>query len=144
MPISIPPPAGQEAANPNEWLHGFVEVAKACLIFAGGYYAHILKSRGARASRKRVFLSDIKAWRHEIDRLHPCRDSCGWQRHPMVFMDGISGFIANTEMIAGDFTAGSRMQFEDLVAVVPKCNPHDTDKILKALDDVIYYVKNAA
>ena len=68
----------------------------------------------------------------------------GFEHHPMVFMDGVSGFIANTEMIAGDFTAGARMQFDELVAVIPKCNPHDTDKILKALDDVIYYVKNAA
>jgi hypothetical protein len=142
MPVSIPPPTGQEAGQINQWLELFNNLIKIAGGFVAGYYVHVLRSKSAKAGRRRDFLAFMKAWRHEIERRHFVIG--GWERHAMVYMDGISAFLANAETIAGDFTAGSRMQFDDLVAVVPKFNPHDTDKILKALDDVIYYVKNAA
>ena len=82
----------------------------------------------------------MQAWRVEIDRWHMHPGSCGFERHPMVFLDGISGFRANVEMIRRDFTKDRRDRLDELVAIVPKCNAHDTDKVLKALDAVVAYV----
>ena len=104
----------------------------------------VAAAKSAAENRKREFLAFMLAWRHEIDRLHPHPGGGGYEHHPMVFLDGVSGFLANAETVAGDFTPDARKRFEELVAVVPKCYVHHHDKILKAVDDVITHTKSAA
>ncbi len=95
-------------------------------------------AKSAVENRKRDFLSVMQAWRVEIDRWHHVVG--GFERRPMVFLDGISGFRANVEMIRRDFTKDRRDRLDELVAIVPKCNAHDIEKVLKALDAVVAYV----
>lgn len=64
-------------------------------------------------------------------------------RKPSVFLDGVSGFMAEVQMIRSDFTGERRRKFDELVAEVPKCKPHQTGDILKAIDDLCAYVEGA-
>lgn len=47
-------------------------------------------------------------------------------RKPAVFLDGISAFMAEIQMIRPDFTGEQRARFDELAAVVPKCKAHNT------------------
>jgi hypothetical protein len=146
MAISIKPPSAQEAEDWQKWAQSIIQIVGG---FAVGWFAHFLAVRrdksGAKATRRREFLASMRAWRHEIDRVHMHPGGGGFEHHPMVFLDGISGFLALAETIKDDFTTpDARNGFEDLVTVVSKCYVHHHDKILKAIDDIIAYTKSAA
>src|SRR5689334_14747442 len=48
-------PASDCGAQVNQWLHGLIEIAKVCVIFAGGYFSHWLLLRRDVSGRKRAF-----------------------------------------------------------------------------------------
>jgi len=150
MAISIPPPSSQEAVNVNDWLHGFIEVAKACLIFAGGYFTHILTSRrdrsGGIATRRRDFLVFMQGWRADIIKWH--HGTGGFQREHSSYTDGVTSFCSFAESIRRDFVGVDRAKFGVLVSDITGFKGHlmntaDHEKILKAFDDIISYVDAA-
>jgi hypothetical protein len=72
MPTNLIPAAAQPASDGgayiHQWLHGLIEIAKVCVIFAGGYFSHWLLLRRDVGGRKRAFLAFMEQWRAEVDR----------------------------------------------------------------------------
>jgi hypothetical protein len=63
---------------------------------------------------------------------------------PRIFLDGLVAWHGYVALICDDFTGDSRVKFDDLAAVIPKCHVHNKKDILKAMSDIIEYVETAA
>jgi hypothetical protein len=146
MPTNLIPAAAQTAsdgsAQVNLWLHGFLELAKICVIFAGGYFSHWLLLRRDVSGRKRAFRAFMAQLRSETaDRHHP----------PNTFAEFYENKVPNLRhaaaSIADDFPGDRRDEFERLVSKASgftgaqAANPQTGKKhILEAIDAIIQFI----
>ena len=119
--------------------------ASICGALSGALAAHKLTVRRekefGRASRKRDFLIFMRTWR--ADFIQPRFGPGSENGAPGAFMGGVIPFEGYVTSIQDDFTGMSRIRFDEVVAQIPKTYTHDEKKILRAMDDIIEYVKNA-
>jgi hypothetical protein len=64
--VAAAQPAGDGSAQINQWLKGLIEIAKICVIFAGGYFSHWLLLRRDVANRRHAFLAFLNEFRSEL------------------------------------------------------------------------------
>lgn len=106
---------------------------------ANDRFARIRDRDAGMANRRREFLVFMKSWRGDLER--PRFGSGSEDAAPKIFLDGLLAWHGFVALICDDFTGESRIKFDELVAIVPKCYVHDKNKILKAMNDVIAYVE---
>jgi len=148
MPTNLIPAAAQPASDSgaqiNQWLHGFIEIAKICVIFAGGYFSHWLLLRRDVGGRKRGFLAFMQQWRMEVDR---------WQWHvgsrSEHYQRATAIFCGEARRIEDDIPECKRKDFRNLVGKTVGFTPAavenpQADKgkkdLLEAIDAIIKFI----
>jgi hypothetical protein len=148
MPTNLIPAAAQPACDGgtqvNQWLHGFIEIAKICVIFAGGYFSHWLLLRRDVSGRKRAFRAFVVQFRSEAaDRHHP-PNTFG-----QFYQDKVPNLRHAAASITEDFSGDRRVEFERLVSVAAgftgaQVENYQADKgkkdLLEALDAIIRFI----
>ena len=139
-------PASDDGAQVNQWLHGFVEIAKICVIFAGGYFSHWLLLCRDVSGRKKAFNGFLRQWRAEISApyLGPTSLRVGIDSSIFSYFSKLPSFCSEIERVRSDF-AGDAERFESLTSRLSSLKAEDwkgkqpREVILYALDELIQF-----
>jgi hypothetical protein len=124
-PLIIPPPTGSGGGHVNEWGNGIIDIAKICVIFAGGYFSHWLLLRRDVSSRKKAFLGFLRKWKSETSPVS--RENLGIALKPAVsvaekvYDANVGYFWERVESVRCDYSDADR--FEALTSRLGSLKP---------------------
>ena len=136
--------AGDGGAQINQCLHGLLEIAKICVIFAGGYFGHWLLLRRDADGRKRVFLALMTRLKSEVDDIDHPTESFG-----AFYQNQVHELRQAAAISTGDFSGEARVEFERLVSLATAFKPREVDnarddqgrhRVSAAYGEIIRYV----
>ena len=148
MTIIFIPPANQivseGGAQINQWLHGLIEIAKTCVIFAGGYYAHWLLLRRDCKDRRQDFAAFLDQWRSEVFLFKQTEN--GVRADKGVYLPKLPQFYAEVARARDAFK--HRKKFARLTKRLGRLGAADwkdttkteQDIILQAMDELIEFL----
>jgi len=107
-------PASSGNAQINQWLQGFIEIAKVCVIFAGGYFSHwLLLRRDATARRRELNLATsdfevyVNKWLERID------DRKEQMVLPSIYTKSITELESVMRTVRGHLSIAARSQLDE-------------------------------